>query len=190
MARRTRTPQQPVVVLVSETGAAVGTMTKLAAHRAPGRLHRAFSVLLLDSSGRLLIQRRARTKYHFAGLWSNSCCGHPAPGQDVLDAASIRLADELGLAVPPGRLRRIGAVVYRAADPVSGLVEWEFDHVVVGSVRGRPDPNDAEVEEVAFVSLDDLERTGPSGDFTAWFPTVLRAALPELRALSAERSPV
>ena len=80
------------VVLVDSSDREVGTEEKLAAHQR-GVLHRAFSVFVFDPSGRLLLQRRAAIKYHSAGLWSNSCCGHPSPGEKTIDAAGRRLGD-------------------------------------------------------------------------------------------------
>src|SRR4051794_16519236 len=84
------------VILVSPTDRATGRAEKLAAH-AEGKRHRAFSIFLVDRRGRILLQRRQRTKYHSAGLWANSCCGHPRPGERTLSAARRRLSEELGI---------------------------------------------------------------------------------------------
>jgi isopentenyl-diphosphate delta-isomerase len=136
------TRESTLVELVDADGAAVGQTTVALAHTAPGQLHRAFSVLLVDPDGRLLLQQRAAGKTRFALRWANACCGHPAPGQSVVDAASRRLAEELGLrsiALTP-----VGVYVYRASDPISQLVEHEYDHVLVGHLPTdptvRPDP--------------------------------------------------
>jgi isopentenyl-diphosphate delta-isomerase len=94
-------------------------MDKLQAHQGEGHLHRAFSVFLFDGD-RVLLQRRAMTKYHFAGLWTNSCCGHPAPDSDVRGQAVRRTKQELGVDV---QLVIRGDFLYRALDPTSGLVE-------------------------------------------------------------------
>src|SRR5215216_3450594 len=83
------------LILVSEKNRAIGQAEKLAVHEA-GLLHRAFSIFLVDSGGRLLLQQRSRKKYHSAGLWANSCCGHPRPGESTLRAARRRLGEELG----------------------------------------------------------------------------------------------
>jgi isopentenyl-diphosphate delta-isomerase len=130
------------VELVDAAGHPTGKSTVEDAHRAPGQLHRAFSVLLLDRDGRVLLQRRSAAKTRFPLRWANACCGHPAPGQSVVDAASRRLAEELGLrsiALTP-----VGVYVYRAPDPISQLVEHEYDHVLVGHLPTdpavRPDP--------------------------------------------------
>src|SRR5258707_15596891 len=82
--------EQLPVELVDRAGRAIGTCPVGKAHTAPGRLHRAFSVLLYDPAGRVLLQRRAAAKTRFALRWSNTCCGHPAPGQEVAAAARTR----------------------------------------------------------------------------------------------------
>src|SRR5512142_1777309 len=101
-----------LVELVSAEGEAAGAATVQEAHHAPGMLHRAFSVLLVDPRGRLLLQRRAAVKTRFAGRWANACCGHPAPGQPVPDAAAVRLVEELG--VSGVALEQVGVHLYRA----------------------------------------------------------------------------
>src|SRR4051794_27812216 len=87
------------IVLVDEHDRPLGTCAKLAAHRNGGTLHRAFSVFLFDSAGRMLLQQRAAGKYHFGGLWTNACCSHPRPGEAVADAARRRVREELGVEV-------------------------------------------------------------------------------------------
>src|SRR5262245_27834644 len=93
-------------------------------------MHRAFSVLLIDPAGRTLLQQRAATKSRFALRWANACCGHPAPSEDVMAAATRRLAEELG--VRGVALHEVGVYAYRATDESSGLIEHEYDHVLVG----------------------------------------------------------
>mgnify|MGYP000919705071 CR=1 FL=1 len=83
-------------------------------------------MFVFDSQGRILLQRRADTKYHFGGLWTNSCCGHPRPGEPVATAASRRLREEMGIDVV---LEAVASFIYRASDPESGLTEHELDHV-------------------------------------------------------------
>ena len=130
--------ERELVELVDREGNAVGACTVAEAHTPPGRLHRAFSVLLFDADGRVLMQQRALTKSRFAGRWTNTCCSHPAPGEDLIAAAHRRLDEELRLRVD--RLREVGRFVYRAADPRGDTVEHEFDHVLVGDCAGRPAP--------------------------------------------------
>src|SRR6202008_2383007 len=102
-------------------GAPVGSATVDEAHRAPGRLHRAFSVFLRDpAGGRVLRQQRAAVKPRFPLRWANSCCGHPLPGEEVAVAAGRRLIEELGVRDVP--LIEVGVYTYRAEDPESGRV--------------------------------------------------------------------
>jgi isopentenyl-diphosphate delta-isomerase len=145
-----------LVELVDEAGRPTGSSTVDEAHREPGRLHRAFSVLLLDPSGRALLQQRAAVKTRFPLRWANACCGHPRPGEAVTTAGSRRLGEELG--VRDVELTEIGVYAYRAADPVTGRVEHEYDHVLLGRIEAdhpvHPDP--AEVAALRWVMPDDL----------------------------------
>ncbi|MEU3447589.1 isopentenyl-diphosphate Delta-isomerase [Streptomyces thermolilacinus] len=168
--------------LVDENGTTIGTAEKLSAHQAPGRLHRAFSVFLFDEEGRLLLQRRALGKYHSPGVWSNTCCGHPYPGEAPFTAAARRVSEELG--VSPSLMAEAGTVRYNHPDPVSGLVEQEYNHLFVGMVQAplRPDPE--EVEETAFVTARELAERHASVPFSAWFMTVLDAARPAIKELT------
>ena len=165
--------------LVDSIGAPAGACSVEEAHTPPGRLHRAFSVLLLDGQGRALLQRRALTKSRFAGLWTNTCCSHPAPGEDLVDSALRRLDEELGLRVDAGALRSLGAFTYRAADPGSGTVEHEFDHVLVGRHDGDPTPLASEVEDWRWVRPEDLREdlVATPRRYTPWLGGVLRIIL-------------
>lgn len=146
------------VELVDAGGVAIGVDTVAAAHRAPGRLHRAFSVVLVDPAGRMLLQRRSAAKTRFPLRWANACCGHPMPGQPPTDAAGPRLREELGLAGV--RLTEVGVYVYRAEDVLSGHVEHEYDHVLVGHVTAglRPEPDPAEVADLRWVPAAEVEQ--------------------------------
>lgn len=148
--------ERQLVELVNAVGDPIGSSTVEEAHAAPGRLHRAFSVLLVDPAGRLLLQRRAAVKTRFPLRWANACCGHPGPGEPVVTAATRRLAEELGLLAVP--LEELGVYVYRAEDPATGRVEHEYDHVLLGRVRAEPEmrPDPDEVAEVAWVDPGDL----------------------------------
>jgi isopentenyl-diphosphate delta-isomerase len=166
-----------LVELVDGAGQAVGSSTVDLAHRSPGLLHRAFSVLLVDDGGRLLLQQRAAVKTRFALRWANACCGHPPPGEPVVASASRRLAEELGLSSVP--LDEVGLYVYRAEDPASGRVEHEYDHVLLGRLDSAVaipfDPD--EVAAVDWVSSDrvdvDLRRSPDS--YAPWLAGVLSA---------------
>ena len=172
-----RSRESHLVELVDTGGGAVGAATVDEAHRAPGRLHRAFSVVLVDADGRLLLQQRAAAKTRFALRWANACCGHPAPGETVTDAAARRLAEELGVTTEP--LREVGVYVYQADDPETGRVEFEYDHVLVGSLSAAcsfaVDP--AEVAAVDWVTADGLTaRLSQSPDLYApWLAGVVSA---------------
>ncbi|GAB2495854.1 isopentenyl-diphosphate Delta-isomerase [Nocardiopsis aegyptia] len=178
-------PGEPIMLeLVDESGTTIGTAEKLSAHVSPGRLHRAFSVFLLDDRGRLLLQRRALGKYHSPGVWSNTCCGHPYPGEPPFLAAARRTTEELGVA--PVLMREAGTVRYNHPDPHSGLVEQEYNHLFVGLVGGEPSPDPEEVAEIAFADPWEMAVLPGEGPFSAWFPTVLEAALPAVRALAPD----
>jgi isopentenyl-diphosphate delta-isomerase len=168
------------VELVGVDGEPVGECSVIEAHTPPGRLHRAFSVVLFDAAGRTLLQRRAAAKSRFGGLWSNSCCSHPAPGEPPTGAAVRRIAEELRLDV--GTLTEAGRFTYEAADLVGGCVEHEYDHVLVGELAsgGDPDPDPAEVDDWRWVDVASLrsEMANRPADFTPWFAQVLAIASP------------
>ncbi|WP_369374771.1 isopentenyl-diphosphate Delta-isomerase [Streptomyces sp. cg36] len=176
------TTEEILLELVDESGNTIGTAEKLSAHQAPGRLHRAFSVFLFDPSGKLLLQRRALGKYHSPGVWSNTCCGHPYPGESPFAAAARRTHEELGIS--PSLLAEAGTVRYNHPDPESGLVEQEYNHLFVGLVQAPVKPDPEEVYETAFVSPQELTALRDRATFSAWFMTVMDAARPAVRELT------
>ncbi|MFI1731666.1 isopentenyl-diphosphate Delta-isomerase [Streptomyces acidicola] len=176
------TTEAILLELVDEDGNTIGTAEKLAAHQPPGQLHRAFSVFLFDERGRLLLQQRALGKYHSPGVWSNTCCSHPYPGEAPFAAAARRTYEELG--VSPSLLAEAGTVRYNHPDPRSGLVEQEFNHLFVGLVQSPPRPDTEEVEATAFVTPAELAERHEKDPFSAWFMTVLDAARPAIRELT------
>jgi isopentenyl-diphosphate delta-isomerase len=129
------------VILVDLDDRELGTAPKIAAHR-EGRLHRALSVVLVDPDGRMLLQKRQQGKYHSGGLWTNTCCSHPRPGEPVSDAAHRRLGEEMGIRTS---LTPFFAVHYRA-ELDKGMTEHEVVHVFGGRYAGsvRPDPLEAD----------------------------------------------
>ena len=146
-------PTDEQVILVDERDRELGAAEKLSAHRA-GALHRAFSVFIFDGAGRLLMQRRAREKYHSGGLWSNTACGHPRPGETTGSAARRRLSDEMSLEC---ELREAFEFVYRA-ELAGALVEHEYDHVFVGTCEQEPAPDPSEVGAWRWMSMDELRK--------------------------------
>ena len=159
------------VVLVDEADAALGEGEKLDVHRT-GVLHRAFSVFAFNAAGELLLQRRALGKYHSGGLWTNTCCGHPRPGEATADAARRRLGEELGMGC--GELHVAGTLRYRAE--IADLVENELDHLLVTDVDETPEPDPDEVVEWRFVAPAEVNAwlADSPEDFTAWFPPAWR----------------
>ena len=162
------------LIAVDEQDHETGVVKKMVAHR-KGILHRAFSIFVFDEVDRLLLQRRANGKYHSGGLWSNTCCSHPRAGESLIEAAHRRLREEMGFDCP---LRSVFGFVYRAALD-GGLVEHEFDHVVVGRFAGVPAPDAREVgawkwERVAAIQSQLAE--DPRA-FTAWFGLALEGLL-------------
>lgn len=161
------------VILVDENDRPIGTENKLRVHQNGGRLHRAFSVFIYDRDGRMLLQRRAAGKYHFAGLWTNACCSHPRPEETTIDAARRRLREELGIEI---ELREALSFTYHAFDPESGLDEREFLHVLTGTYEGecRPDPD--EIAEIRWVKdqLIQRETSATPERFTPWFLEAIR----------------
>jgi isopentenyl-diphosphate delta-isomerase len=161
------------VVLVDRDDNEVGIASKLKAHQ-EGQLHRAFSVIVFDSSGSMLLQRRSAVKYHSAGLWSNSCCGHPRPTELLQAAAERRLREELGLDVA---LQHDFSFIYEAALE-GGMHEHELDHVFVGHSDAEPVPDPGEVSAWRRVSPRALldEMSADPAAFTAWFHILMRRA--------------
>lgn len=171
------------VILVDEQDRALGSAEKHAAHRDGGRLHRAFSIFIFDANGRMLLQHRSRKKYHFGGKWTNACCGHPRPGEELEAAAHRRLRQELGFDT---ELRRALGFLYSARDEVSGLTEREFDHVFVGRFDGEVAPDPEEMDDVRWIDCAELERdlAARPEAYTPWFIRVVER-LPDLRRAAA-----
>jgi isopentenyl-diphosphate Delta-isomerase len=158
------------VILVDAQDREVGVREKIRAHQ-EGALHRAVSVFIFDDRGRLLLQQRAAEKYHSGGLWSNTACGHPRPGESVLAAARRRLLDEMGFECP---LERLYEFTYDVTFD-NGLTEREYDHVLVGEYSGPVNADPSEVGQWAWVSREDLERSlaAEQDAYTYWFKLVI-----------------
>jgi len=141
------------VILVDENDNEIGTEEKMKAHQ-EGKLHRAFSIFVFNSKGQLLLQKRAKSKYHSGGLWTNTCCSHPNPGESLEKAVQRRLKEEMGFYC---ELKEIFSFVYKANFD-NGLTEYEYDHVFMGKFDGEPNPNPEEVDEWKWVSLEELKK--------------------------------
>lgn len=154
------------VILVDGRDVETGTCEKMEAHER-GFLHRAFSIFIFDSEGKMLLQQRALHKYHSGGLWTNACCSHPLPGEDTADGAHRRLKEEMGIETP---VKKVFDFVYRSHFQ-NGLTEHEFDHVFAGEYEGEIIYNSDEVMDLAFMSMDKLreELKNDAGKYTAWF---------------------
>ncbi len=166
---------QSKVVLVNEKDEAIGSGEKVEVHRS-GKLHRAFSVFIFNSKKELLLQKRAKSKYHSGGLWTNSCCSHPRPGEEILQVAQKRLKEEMGFECD--NLKEIFSFVYKVKLD-NNLFEHEFDHVLIGIFDGNPDPNKEEVEDWKWVDLQELQenlKQNPQ-NYTYWFKTIIKKVI-------------
>lgn len=158
------------VILVNEKDEAIGTMEKMEAHR-KGALHRAFSIVLFNDNGELLLQKRAVEKYHSGGLWTNTCCSHPLPGEEMNEAAARKLMQEMGIRTP---LTFSHKFIYSASLD-NGLSEHEYDHVFTGHYNNAPSLNSSEAEDWKFASLETIQqdvRLNPEA-YTYWFRLML-----------------
>jgi isopentenyl-diphosphate delta-isomerase len=173
------------VILVDDGDRAIGTAAKLPAHR-EGLLHRAISVIVRDHEGRLLLQKRAAGKYHSAGLWTNTCCSHPRPGEPTADAAARRLSEEMGVDCA---LIYLFPMRYRA-DVSEELVENEITHIFGGVFNGMPDPDPAEASEWRWMSLDEIARDMENRPdaYTIWFRKMCRDFREDLRKWIEDRA--
>lgn len=167
------------VVLVDDDDRQICTVEKLDAHRT-GALHRAFSIVIWNSDGRMLLQQRALNKYHSAGLWTNTCCGHPRPGEDIAHAAARRLSEEMGMTTP---LSPLGTIRYRAAFD-NGLIEHEIVHVFRGRDDGAVTPNPDEAAGYAWRTLEEVrgDVAAAPENYSVWFRQYVAAEWPTAMA--------
>lgn len=153
------------VILVDENDLQTGLMEKMEAHLS-GRLHRAFSVFIFNSSGELLLQQRAIDKYHSGGKWTNTCCSHPRQGEETLAAAKRRLKEEMGLVC---ELTYGFHFIYKAKLS-EGISEHEYDHVFFGISDQSPHPDPAEVASFKYMDMNTLAQDikANSEIYTEW----------------------
>ncbi|MCW3162576.1 isopentenyl-diphosphate Delta-isomerase [Chryseobacterium oryctis] len=161
---------EELVVLVNPQDEILGLMEKQQAH-INGLLHRAFSVFLFNDKGEMLLQKRAANKYHSPLKWTNAVCSHPKSGETYLEGAKRRLKEELGIET---ELSEKFNFIYKA-DVGGGLWEHELDHVFVGNYDDDFNLNKDEVEEVKYISMQDLdnEMSENPENFTEWFKIIL-----------------
>jgi isopentenyl-diphosphate delta-isomerase len=158
------------VILVDEHDNVIGTMDKMEAHQ-KGVLHRAFSILVFNSKGEMLLQKRSKGKYHSGGLWTNSCCSHPGLHESIEESARRRLKHEMGIDLEPEFAYKF---LYKS-NVGNNITEHELDHVFTGVYDGIPSINTDEVEDWKFVNLTDLRRdieTNPD-NYTTWFKLIV-----------------
>ncbi|MFY7910149.1 MAG: isopentenyl-diphosphate Delta-isomerase [Emticicia sp.] len=157
------------VILVDEKDQVLGFEEKLKAHQ-EGKLHRAFSILIFDDEGKMLLQKRALGKYHCAGLWSNACCSHPSPNETLEKAIHGRLLFEMGFDCT---LSKKLSFIYKTQFD-NGLIEHEFDHVFTGIFSGTPNFNPEEVSDYKWITIDNLRQDIVSNpqNFTVWFTLI------------------
>jgi isopentenyl-diphosphate Delta-isomerase len=158
------------VILVDENDNSVGTMEKMEAHQ-KGLLHRAFSILIYNSKGEMLLQKRASSKYHSGGLWTNACCSHPLPGETVAEATRRRLKFEMGIDLQPKYAYKF---IYKA--PLDkDLIEHELDYVFTAEYNEAPNVNPDEVEDWKYINVADLKKDIQQHPehYTYWFKVIL-----------------
>jgi isopentenyl-diphosphate delta-isomerase len=168
-----------LLILVDTHDKEIGVMPKLEAHE-KGVLHRAFSIFIFNSKGQFLLQQRAFNKYHSSGLWTNTCCSHPRPGETVEQAADRRLFEEMGIRA---NMVKLFSFLYTA--PVGdSLVENELDHVFAGVCDDIPTFDPVEVAGWRYVDADALftEVEQYPKRFTEWFKICLNNYQAELLA--------
>jgi isopentenyl-diphosphate delta-isomerase len=158
-----------MLILVDEKDNEIGYEEKEPCHRWPAKLHRAFSIFVFDSSGRMFIHKRASNKKTWPNFWTNACCSHPRKGEKLEDAVKRRLKEELGFTCP---LKEIFSFVYSAKFD-NAVGENEFDHVFVGTYDGQISPDKTEIAEWKFVTVSELKKDIEQNPqkYTPWFKT-------------------
>jgi isopentenyl-diphosphate delta-isomerase len=161
--------KEELVILVNEQDEKIGLMPKMEAHQ-KALLHRAFSVFIFNDSNELMLQQRARHKYHSPGLWTNTCCSHQRDGEASIEAGTRRLQEEMGFTT---LLRETMAFIYKAPFD-NGLTEHEYDHILVGEYNGIPEINKDEVETWKWMPLEDVKEDMIHNPhlYTEWFKII------------------
>jgi isopentenyl-diphosphate delta-isomerase len=170
-----------LLILVDENDNEIGSMNKLAVHQS-GVLHRAFSIFIFNKNGEILLQQRADLKYHSAGLWSNTCCSHPLKGEQMNDAVSRRLKEEMGLECTT---QLQFSFIYKAKLE-NGLTEHELDHVFFGQSDDLPLPDHAEVKDWKYIHPEKLkeEISFAPKKYSEW----LKICFPKVESILLQKS--
>ena len=154
-----------MLILVDKEDNQIGTGEKMEVHRA-GTLHRCFSIFIFNSQGNVLMQKRALTKYHSGGLWTNTCCSHPRVGENLDNSTHRRLVEEMGFDCD---MKEVFTFIYRA-ELDQGLTEHEYDHVYVGTYDGVVAPNPEEADGYEWEKIEtikeDMEKN--PARYTVW----------------------
>lgn len=174
-----------MLILVNENDEPIGSMEKMEAHE-KALLHRAFSVFIFNSEGKLLLQQRAFDKYHTPGLWTNTCCSHPFPGEETKEAAIRRLKEEMGMQLD---LEYVTKFQYKVVFD-NHLTEHEIDHVFVGYTNKLPIINKEEVNDYLHIEMNDLmaDINKYPQKYTPWFKIILQDNFLILKELSKKQS--
>ncbi len=167
------------VILVDLNDNPLGEKEKIQAHK-EALLHRAVSVFIFNSEHQLLLQKRALSKYHSPGLWTNTACTHPSPGESSLNAAIRRLKEEMGIKI--NKLSKLFDFVYKE-NFQNGLTEYEFDHVFMGVSDDLPNPNNKEVCDFQYIDVNVLlEQIKLNPDnYTVWFKKIINRVVKEAK---------
>ncbi len=165
------------IILVDKNDNQIGTGRKMPVHE-QAQLHRAFSIFIFNDKGQLLLQQRAAEKYHCGGLWTNTVCSHPRPGETILETAHRRLKEEMGFDCD---LREVGSFIYQAKFE-NDLTEHEFDHIVVGTYSGYPVLNREEAADFRWQALAEVEQdiARHPKRYTPWFKIIFEKYLDKI----------
>ena len=157
------------VILVTPQDEPIGTMPKMEAHE-KARLHRAFSVFIMNAQGETMLQQRAADKYHSPLLWTNTCCSHQREGESNIQAGKRRLREEMGFETD---LRELFSFIYKAPFD-NGLTEHELDHVMMGEFEGEPVLNATEVADYKWMKPEDIRNDIAQNpeSYTVWFKII------------------
>lgn len=166
----------PDIILVDKRDNQIGAGEKMEVHK-KGLLHRAFSVVIFNFQGQVLLQKRAQDKYHSGGLWTNTCCSHPAPGRHIKKEVQKRLAEEMGFSCP---LEEVFTFHYKVK--LGELTENEIDHVFKGIYDGEINPDPTEVEDVRWVNSGELKKdiAARPDQYTYWFKKIMDRLLEDM----------